>query len=112
MEYQFGSPLPGHAPAGALSAISNRISRRQVTVPKAHRYFELIRSGKTYAGIAAAEGVSKQRIQILVDLAFLAPDVVRDVFVGSQPTGLTTEWLLRHAVPALWNEQRDLFRAL
>jgi site-specific DNA recombinase len=79
---------------------------------KAHRYFELIRSGKTYAWIAAAEGVSKQRIQILVDLAFLAPDVVRDVFAGSQPTGLTTEWLLRHAVPALWNEQRDMFRAL
>ena len=79
---------------------------------KAHRYFDLIRAGKTYAEIAAAEGVSKHRIHKLVDLAFLAPDVVRDVFAGSQPTGLTTEWLLRHAIPALWNEQRDLFRAL
>ncbi len=34
MEYQNGPPLPGHAPAGAHSAISNKISRRQVTVPK------------------------------------------------------------------------------
>ena len=81
-------------------------------ITKAHRYFDLIRAGKTYAEIAADEGVSKHRIQKLVDLAFLAPDVVRDVFAGSQPTGLTTEWLLRHAIPALWDEQRDLFRAL
>jgi len=33
MEYQIGSPLPGHAPEGAHSAISNKISRPQVTVP-------------------------------------------------------------------------------
>lgn len=81
-------------------------------IAKAHRYFDLIRAGKTYAEIAAAEGVSKHRIQKLVDLGFLAPDVVRDVFAGSQPTGLTTEWLLRHAIPASWNEQRETFRAL
>jgi len=81
-------------------------------IAKAHRYFDLIRSGKTYAEIAEAEGVSRHRIQKLVDLAFLAPDVVCDVFAGSQPTGLTTEWLLRHAVPALWDEQRELFRSL
>ncbi|MDP7150285.1 MAG: hypothetical protein QGI70_04815 [Paracoccaceae bacterium] len=33
MEYQNGPPLPGHAPAGAHSAIANEISRPQVTVP-------------------------------------------------------------------------------
>lgn len=64
------------------------------------------------AEIAASEGVSKHRVYKLVDLAFLAPDVVRDVFAGSQSTGLTTEWLLRHAIPALWDEQRDTFRTL
>lgn len=79
---------------------------------KAHHYFDLIRAGKTYAEIAASEGVSKPRVYKLVDLAFLAPDVVRDVFAGSQPTGLTTEWLLRHAIPALWDEQRETFRTL
>ncbi len=81
-------------------------------ITKAHHYFDLIRAGKTYAEIAASEGVSKQRVHKLVDLAFLAPDVVRDVFAGSQPTGLTTEWLLRHAIPALWDEQRETFRTL
>ena len=81
-------------------------------IAKAHHYFDLIRSGKTYAEIAASEGVSKHRVYKLVDLAFLAPDIVRDVFAGSQPTGLTTEWLLRHAIPALWDEQRETFRTL
>jgi len=81
-------------------------------IAKAHRFFDMIRLGKTYAEIAAAEGVSRHRIQKLVDLAFLAPDVVRDVFAGSQPTGLTTEWLLRHAIPSRWDEQRAMFRAL
>jgi site-specific DNA recombinase len=77
---------------------------------KAHRYFEQIRSGQTYAEIAATEGVSKHRIQKLLDLAFLAPDVVRDAFVGAQPPGLTTERLLRNAIPSSWEQQRDLFR--
>ncbi|WP_371225351.1 recombinase family protein [Roseovarius sp. 2305UL8-3] len=81
-------------------------------IAKAHHYFDLIRAGKTYAEIAASEGVSKHRIYKLVDLAFLAPDVVRDAFAGSQPMGLTTEWLLRHAIPALWDEQREMFRTL
>ena len=95
--------------AGATNSRDETLFRN---IAKAHRYFDLIRSGKTYAEIAEAEGVSRHRIQKLVDLAFLAPDVVRDVFAGSQPTGLTTEWLLRHAVPALWDGQRDLFRSL
>jgi site-specific DNA recombinase len=81
-------------------------------IAKAHHYYDLIRAGQTCAGIAAGEGVSKHRIHKLVDLAFLAPDVVRDVIAGSQPTGLTTEWLLRHSIPAHWDEQRNLFRFL
>jgi len=56
-------------------------------IAKAHHYFDLTRAGKTYAEIAASEGVSKHRVYKLVDLAFLAPDVVRYVFAGSQPTG-------------------------
>lgn len=96
--------------------LANETSPRDETlfknIAKAHRYFDLIRSGKTNAEIAAAEGVSKHRIQKLVDLTFLAPDVVRDVFAGSQPTGLTTEWLLRHTIPTVWDEQRTLFRSL
>ncbi|AGI71025.1 DNA integration/recombination/inversion protein [Octadecabacter arcticus 238] len=78
----------------------------------AHRYFDLIRSGKTYAEIAEAEGASKRRVQQLIELAFLAPDIVRDVWEGGQPVGLTSHWLKSHAFSPVWTAQRDLFRAL
>jgi len=41
-----------------------------------------------------------------------APDVIRDAFAGRQPTGLTSEWLVRHSFSAVWHEQREMFRAL
>ena len=78
----------------------------------AHRYFDMIRSGKTYTEIAEAEGASKRRVQHLVELAFLAPDIVRDVWEGGQPGGLTSHWLKSHAFSPVWTAQRDLFRAL
>lgn len=78
----------------------------------AHRYFDMIRSGKTYGEIAEIEGASKRRVQQLVELAFLAPDIIRDVWEGNQPQGLTSNWLKSHAFTPIWDEQRDLFRAL
>jgi hypothetical protein len=81
-------------------------------IARAHRYFDLVRSGKTFAGIAAAEGVSKRRVQQLIELAFLAPDVVRAVREGRQPVGMTSDWLKRHAFSPIWTEQRDAFAAL
>jgi site-specific DNA recombinase len=78
----------------------------------AHRYFDMIRSGKTYTEIAEAEGASKRRVQHLVELAFLAPDIVRDVWEGGQPVGLTSHWLKSHAFSPVWTAQRDQFKAL
>ncbi|WP_162685662.1 hypothetical protein [Roseovarius amoyensis] len=78
----------------------------------AHRYFDLVRSGKTIGEIAETEGFSKRRVQQLIELAVLAPDVTRSVREGRQPTGLTSDWLLRHAYSPIWSEQRDLFSTL
>lgn len=81
-------------------------------IGRAHRYFDLVRSGKTFGEIAEFEGVSKRRIQQLIELAFLAPDIIREVRDGKQPVGLTSDWLMRHAFSPLWKEQRELFSAL
>ena len=78
----------------------------------AHRYFDLIRSGKTFAEIAVVEGASKRRVQQLIEMAFLAPDIVRDVWEGGQPVGLTSHWLKTHAFSPVWTAQRDMFKAL
>lgn len=81
-------------------------------IGRAHRYFDLVCSGKTLGEIAEIEGVTKRRIQQLIELAFLAPDVIRSVREGRQPVGLTSEWLMRHAFTPIWSEQRKHFSAL
>lgn len=81
-------------------------------IARANKYLAMIKSGQTFAEVAATEGTSSRRIQQLVELAFLAPDVIRDVFEGRQPIGLTSEWLLRHAYSPIWQDQRAIFRAL
>ncbi len=81
-------------------------------IARAHRYFDLVRSGKTFAKIAETEGVSKRRVQQLIELAFLAPDIIRAIREGRQPVGMTSDWLKRHAFSPIWTEQRDAFAAL
>lgn len=58
---------------------------------------DLVRSGKNFTVIADAEGASIRRVQQLVELAFLASDVIKAVRDGRQPGGLTSNWLRRLA---------------
>ena len=44
----------------------------------------------------------------MIDLAFLAPDLIRDALDGKQPLGFTSDWCLRHNIPSAWSEQRAL----
>ena len=81
-------------------------------IAKALTWFEQIKVGRTFAEIAAEQQTSKRRIQQMIVLAFLAPDIVRDALDGSQPLGLTSDWLLRHDIPTDWKEQRVLVATL
>ena len=81
-------------------------------IAKAHSWFEQMKTGKTFAQIADAEKTSKRRVQQMIDLAFLAPDVIRDVLDGSQPTGFTSDWCKQHSLPNDWNDQRALLQTL
>jgi site-specific DNA recombinase len=81
-------------------------------IAKAHAWFARIKAGETFSEIASTESTSKRRIQQMIDLAFLAPDIVRDVLEGKQPIGLTSDWCLRHEIPADWKKQRQLIAAL
>ena len=95
--------------AGAVAPRDETLFRN---IARANRYLAMIISGQTFTEIGEIEGVTGRRIQQLVELAFLAPEVIRDVFEGRQPIGLTTEWLLRHAYPASWKDQREIFRSI
>jgi hypothetical protein len=52
------------------------------------------------------------RIQQMIDLAFLAPDIVRDVLDGKQPIGFTSDWFKQHGLPSDWKSQRQLLATL
>ena len=81
-------------------------------IANAHSWFEQMKGGKTFAQIAVAEKTSKRRVQQMIDLAFLAPDIVRDVLEGKQPTGFTSDWCKQHSLPSDWGDQRALLKTL
>ena len=81
-------------------------------IAKAHTWFEQMKAGKSFAQIADVEKTSKRRVQQMIDLAFLAPDIVRDALEGSQPTGFTSDWCKQHSLPSDWSDQRALLKIL
>ena len=81
-------------------------------IASAHAWFKQIKSGATFDQIADAEQTSKRRVQQIIELAFLAPDIIRDVLEGKQPVGFTSDWCVRHSIPSDWNAQRDLLQSL
>ena len=78
----------------------------------ANLWYQRLKEGQSYEGIAAEAGSSKRRVQQIIDLAFLAPDIVRDITHGIQPLGLTSDWCLRHDLPAEWQAQRQRISTL
>jgi YD repeat-containing protein len=81
-------------------------------IARAHVWFEAIKAGQTFDEIAAAAGTSKRRVQDMVGLAFLAPDIVRDVLEGREPPGFTSDWCKAHELPSDWSGQRALLATL
>ncbi|MEM1236754.1 MAG: hypothetical protein AAGI10_07275 [Pseudomonadota bacterium] len=79
---------------------------------KARQYLSQIIAGKTFAEIADDEGVSKRRIQDLTNLASLAPEIIEAILSGENPSGLTTDYLIKNRFPAVWSEQSAQFAAL
>ena len=79
-------------------------------VVRARRWFKQIESGeaKSFNEIAKAENVTDRYVGRLMPLAFLAPDIVAQILVGTQPVDLTAEALIKRTdLPATWAEQRE-----
>ncbi len=75
----------------------------------AQRWLGMIIDGKTFSQIATAEVTSKRRVQDVVDLAMLEPNLIDQIARGEQPCGLTTDYLIKSGVPALWADQQERF---
>ncbi|MEM9429595.1 MAG: recombinase family protein [Pseudomonadota bacterium] len=81
-------------------------------IANAQAWYGMLKDGRTFSEIASETGISKRRIQQMLDLAFLAPDIVRDILDGRQALGLTSDWCLRHDLPSDWRAQRELVATL
>lgn len=96
-----------------LGDASPEVDRTLVqNIVKAQRWMTMIIDGMTFTEIAQAEGTSKRRIQDVVDLAILAPDILDAIASGEQPDGLTSDALIKTGVPAAWSDQRAQFAKL
>ena len=78
----------------------------------ANQWYQRLKEGQSFEAIAVEVGTSKRRVQQLIDLAFLAPDIVRDITNGTQRMGLTSDWCLRHDLAADWQAQRQRIATL
>jgi hypothetical protein len=69
-------------------------------------WFEEVKAGMTMQAIADRESVTQRRVARLVDLAFLAPDIVQAIIDGRQPATLTADSLIKSQHRIVWADQR------
>ena len=81
-------------------------------IAKAHHWFEQIKAGRTLSEVAKANATTSRRIQQIIELALLAPDITKMILEGKQPLGFTSEWCKRHHLPSNWQEQRVMIATL
>jgi hypothetical protein len=99
------------APAGmdGVTAEEARTNRRlAVTIARAHRWRELLESGRygTIRELAADLGVDNSYVARILRLTLLAPDLIEAIMRGDEPDGLSLDKLYQAPVP--WEEQRRL----
>jgi site-specific DNA recombinase len=82
------------------------------TVARGWAWFEEVKAGATMQAIADREHVTQRRVAYIVDLAFLAPDIVRSIVEGRQPPILTADRLIKSRHRLLWSDQRAWISAI
>lgn len=79
------------------------------SVARAQSWFEAMATGRvrSFAEIAAAEGVSEQYVGKLIPLASLSPEIVEGIVDGAGSIEITTEALTSKVdIPTSWASQR------
>ncbi len=96
--------LANHQPAATDCVLIKNIAL-------AHAWFNELLSGqvKNLAEIAMREKIDKGTLSRMINLAFLAPEIIESIIAGNQPPALTTEKLLKNIdLPLDWQQQKQL----
>jgi hypothetical protein len=67
---------------------------------------------KNMTELAKAERMGLARMQKMLKLARLAPDIVEEIARGRQPVGLSLLFFVENPLPDDWNAQRDVIGSL
>jgi site-specific DNA recombinase len=96
-----------------LDNAAPEIDRTLLTnIARGWSWFNEIKQGTSMQEIARRVDVSQRRIAQLVDLAFLAPEIVEAITAGRQPVSLTSDALIKSEHRSLWIEQQAMIGAL
>lgn len=74
-----------------------------------HQFLAMVKSGQSTQKIAEARGLSRKRVQQILEFAFLSPATVQTAIDAKLPDWMTTDWCLTHEFPAGWSKQAALF---
>jgi site-specific DNA recombinase len=74
-----------------------------------HQFLANIKAGQSAQKIAEAQGLSRKRVQQILEFSFLSPATIQRALDATLPDWLTTDWSLTHEIPANWAEQAALF---
>ena len=111
VQYIFGVPADAIQTAcESLGIASANTATMQTALIQAHQGMEQIISGKatTMRQIARALNMDRSFVARTLQLANLAPDIVKTIGENRQPVSLTLD-KLRRGIPDSWEEQRKLF---
>jgi DNA invertase Pin-like site-specific DNA recombinase len=81
-------------------------------IARAHHFYNAIKAGMTFDQVAKANNITKRRLLQIIDLAFLAPDIVKSIMTGDQPDWLTSKWLGQNPLPSNWQSQQKIVARL
>lgn len=83
-------------------------------IARAFYWKKLITMGVMASGseIAKREELEPSTVNERLRLSLLSPKIVESILNGTQPNGLTMQWLTRNTFPADWSKQEKLFQSI
>ena len=83
-------------------------------VAQAFYWAKLLDMGVAASGsdIAEREGLEASTVNERLRLSLLSPEIIESVLNGTQPKGLTVQWLNRNSFPADWEKQKKLITCI
>ena len=78
---------------------------------KTRKWYQLLCKGHTILEIAEIESLSDSYIRRMIDMAFLDPNIVKDLSDGKHPIIMTKDWIKRNELPDCWAKQGKILNA-